>query len=102
MGKKAVVVEDEQDARQYYSSILSSLDLEITEAGDEGIRKIREEKPDLVLLDLMMPGKGGFAVFNEIADDPELSRIPVVVISGASSVTGVDMKHYVYNRAVPR
>jgi CheY-like chemotaxis protein len=100
MGKKVIIIDDDADARLFYSSILIDLELDIKEAkdGEEGIQKIKSEKPDLILLDLMMPKKGGLAVFNEIMDNPESKNIPVIIISGATSVTGVDMKHYVYNR----
>jgi len=100
MGKKVMIIDDDADARLYYNSILSDLNLNIEEAkdGEEGIQKIKSKKPDLILLDLMMPKKGGLAVFNEVMDNPESKNIPVIIISGATSVTGVDMKHYVYNR----
>jgi CheY-like chemotaxis protein len=100
MQKKIVIIDDDSDMRLYYITVLGDLNLKITEAenGEEGIKKINEEKPDLVLLDLLMPKNGGLSVFNKIMDDPELNNIPVVIISAATSVTGVDMKYYVFNR----
>ena len=100
MKKKLVIIDDDADMRLYYITVLGDLNLKIIEAesGEEGIKKVSEEKPDLVLLDLLMPQEGGLAVFNKIKDDPELNNTPVIIISAATSVTGVDMKYYVYNR----
>jgi len=100
MTKKVLIIDDDPDARMYYSTILEDLDLHFVEAedGEEGMIKVKEERPDLVLLDLMMPKKGGLRVFNEIKEDPILQNIPVIMVSGATSVTGVDMKKYVYER----
>ena len=98
--KKIVIIDDDPDIRLYYITVLGDLNLKIIEAenGKEGIKKVSEEQPDLVLLDLLMPQEGGLAVFNKIMDDPKLYNTPVIIISAANSVTGVDMKYYVYNR----
>ncbi len=100
MAKKIMIVDDDPDARFYYTSILEDLNVEFFEAedGEAGMQKIRQIKPDLVLLDLMMPRKGGLKVFNELKEDRFLQNIPVIMISGASKATGVDMKQYVYDR----
>jgi CheY-like chemotaxis protein len=52
---------------------------------------MREKRPDLVLLDVMMPKKSGIAVFNKMRQDPELEKVPVVIVTGASAATGVEM-----------
>ena len=56
---------------------------EIVEAidGEEGLKKIKETKPDLVLLDLILPGIDGFDVLSKIKDDPALASIPVIILS---------------------
>ena len=59
---------------------------------------MRNEKPDLVLLDLMMPKKSGIAMFQELRKDPNMSDIPVVVCTGVSEVTGVDFKNFMYKQ----
>ena len=53
--------------------------------------------PDLILLDLMMPKKSGIKFLNEIKLNEAFRDIPIIVESGASKVTGVDMKHYLEN-----
>jgi len=100
MGKKVLTIDDDPDARIYYKTILEELDLTVVEAGDgeAGLVKLATEKPDIVLLDLMMPKKGGLKVFNEIKENPAYQTLPIVIISGATKETGFDMKDYVYNR----
>jgi len=98
MTKKIVIVDDESDARSYYITILEDLDLEFIEAedGNVGMTAIRSERPDLVLLDLNMPNKGGIMVLHEINDDPELANIPVVIVSGHTLNTTSDLKKFYY------
>lgn len=100
MTKKILIIDDEPDARIYYTTILKDQDITFVEAedGEEGLKRLKEESPDLVLLDLMMPKKGGLRVFNEMKEEPDYQNIPIIIISGATEKTGVDMKHYVYER----
>ena len=49
--------------------------------GEAGLERIREEPPDLVLLDLMMPGVDGWEVYRQLQADPALSQIPVIVVT---------------------
>jgi len=94
--KCVVIVEDDPDARDYLTAILEDNGYEpVTAAdGEEGLQKVRERKPAVILLDLMMPKKSGMKFLNEIKQDEELKSIPIVVESGASAVTGVDMRKY--------
>ena len=82
---KVLIVDDDPDMRLAIASVLSSRDYHITEAGDgeEALRKLREEKPDLILLDLLMPKMDGFAVLRILRDSPqkEYPDVPVLVIS---------------------
>jgi CheY-like chemotaxis protein len=60
--------------------------------GDEAISALRRDRPDLVLLDIMMPGKSGIFVFKDIKNNPSLKTIPVIIITGASEGTGVNVE----------
>jgi CheY-like chemotaxis protein len=53
--------------------------------GDEAIEQVERLRPDLVLLDVMMPGTGGLAVIEHVRNDPELATTPVVVVSAFAS-----------------
>lgn len=82
--QSVAIIEDEPDARVLLRRILQHRrKYNIYEAADgtSGIDLIRQEKPDLILLDLMMPGIDGFTVLDIIKADPELRDIPVIVIT---------------------
>lgn len=88
------IIEDEPDARILLRRILQyTRKYNIFEAadGDSGIKLIRAEKPDLVLLDLMMPGIDGFTILDMMKADVELRDIPVIVIT-AKDLTSKDYK----------
>jgi CheY-like chemotaxis protein len=82
---KVLIVDDDPDMRLAIASVLSSRSYQIVEAGDgeEALRKLREEKPHIMLLDLLMPRMDGFAVIKEIKNNPDKGypHIPILVIS---------------------
>lgn len=92
MAKKILIVEDEEILSSLLSKRLEreGYEVAIAEDGDAGIRKMKEEKPDLVLLDIVMPKKDGFAVMEEMQQDQELSGIPVVIISNSGQPVELD------------
>ena len=89
------IIEDEPDARVLLRRILqyNRRKYKIHEAadGDSGIKLIRTEKPDLVLLDLMMPGVDGFKILDIMKADAELRDIPVIVVT-AKDLTATERK----------
>ncbi|MBP9752031.1 MAG: response regulator [Candidatus Moranbacteria bacterium] len=80
---KVCIIDDADDIREIYSVKFLTEDYDVVSAkdGEEGLRLIREEKPDVILLDLQMPVKDGFAVLKELRDDAELKHIPVLILS---------------------
>ena len=78
-----LVVDDEDMIRSLLRLTLVRAGYEVTEAetGEEAISIVREQKPDLVLLDVMMPGMDGFAVCEQIRQDPALGDIPIIMLS---------------------
>lgn len=80
---KILIVEDDKFLRDLLERKLIKEGYEISVAvdGEEALRKVKEEKPDLVLLDLILPGVGGFDVLVQIKKDAELSEIPVIILS---------------------
>jgi CheY-like chemotaxis protein len=87
MSKKILEIDDEVDTLTFYSEVLEDYNFTITTAknGLEGLKKAREERPDLILLDIMMPKKGGMKTYKELKDDPDLRNIPVIIITGISN-----------------
>ena len=82
--KKVLVAEDDPSFSQILSSRLTRAGIEVVKAkdGEEALRVIRETKPDLILLDLILPGKyDGFEVLQKIQEDPTLDNRPIVIIS---------------------
>jgi CheY-like chemotaxis protein len=96
MPKRILIVDDEPDAISYISSVLEDNGYEYLSAenGEEGLELARKEKPDMILLDLIMPEKSGMLMFQELKKDPGLGKIPVVVVSGASDALGVDLRNF--------
>ena len=81
--KRVVCIEDEPEMIDLVRLILGRKGFEVIGAngGIEGLETVRREKPDLILLDLMMPDMDGWEVYQQIKADPELKDIPVVVVT---------------------
>jgi CheY-like chemotaxis protein len=87
-GSKATVliIEDEADIRTFASRVLELEGYRVLQAmnGDEGLRLVRQGGIGLVLLDLRLPERDGWAVLNQMKGDPELSSIPVLVFTASA------------------
>jgi CheY-like chemotaxis protein/anti-sigma regulatory factor (Ser/Thr protein kinase) len=83
-GKAAIVIDDDEMARYLAVHALVSLGFRVTEAADgkAGLDSVREQQPDLIVLDLRMPGLDGFDALDELKNAPETAAIPVVVQTG--------------------
>jgi len=83
MAKTISIVEDDKFLRELIAQKLTKEGYEILTAidGEEGITQIKEKKPDLVLLDLILPGIDGFEVLSRMKADSDLAKIPVVILS---------------------
>ncbi len=97
-GRRILVVDDEEDVRVFLTTVLEDAGAETLEAtdGDEAIALMVKEKPDLVTLDLSMPGKDGVETFAEMRRHPEVKEIPVCVVTGHP-----EFRKVIYDRAVP-
>ncbi len=83
MAKKILIVEDDKFLRELIFEKLDSEGYEISKAadGEEGVKKAGEEKPDLILLDLILPGMDGFEVLSKIRENKELAQMPIIILS---------------------
>jgi DNA-binding response OmpR family regulator len=84
MAKRILIVEDEEAVRELEKFILEQHGYEVMEARDglEGLTKAEFRKPDLILLDLMMPDVSGGRMFDEMREHPVTAGIPIVVVTG--------------------
>jgi DNA-binding response OmpR family regulator len=92
-GKQIIfLVEDDQFLSDMYRTKfeLSGYEVPHAEDGDSALRMIRETKPNLILLDIVIPKKSGFDVLKEIKSDPETKSIPVVLLTNLSQKDDVD------------
>ncbi len=84
--KKIIIIEDEPDTVEMFAEMmrLSGYHVLKSYGGAPAISLIAEEKPDAVVLDMMMPGLSGMDVLSQMRSNPELSHIPVIVVSAMS------------------
>jgi len=83
---KILLVDDDWDFVEATKMLLESkYQVVVAYKGDEGLKKAREEKPDLIILDIIMPTKDGFMVCEELKKDRQLSKIPVMLLTSLAS-----------------
>jgi len=87
--RKILVVDDSATERHIMDGILSSNGFEVAfaEDGEKGVAQAKEIKPDLIIMDVVMPGMNGFQATRAITSDPETQHIPVIICSTKSQVT---------------
>jgi twitching motility two-component system response regulator PilH len=87
--QRILIVDDSPTERYYLSDILAKKGYTVTvaESGEEALVKIRADKPELILMDVVMPGANGFQVTRSIARDPELKDVPIIICSSKSQET---------------
>lgn len=88
MSKQVLVVDDDQNTVKYLSVLLSEHGYEAVSAcdGNEGLEKVEQTKPDLIVLDVMMPKKSGFVLFRQLKKDGRFKDIPVIMLTGVSGI----------------
>lgn len=91
--KKILLVEDDQ----FLSALLNNrlqkegFDVRLAGTGEDALSVLKTWKPDLILLDLILPGRSGFEVMEEIRDDPQLARkAPVIILSNLGQAADID------------
>src|SRR4030042_2103404 len=86
MVKKVLLVDDDRDFVEATRALLEEkYEVEVAYDGDQGITKARERKPDLIILDVIMPTEDGFAAADEIAADADLKSIPLMLLTSFGS-----------------
>ncbi len=89
MGKRVLIVDDDPDIITFVVTVLEEYGYTplIAKNGETGLAKTKDEKPDLVIMDILMPKQSGIKMYRELRGDESLKRIPVIVLSGIARRT---------------
>ena len=95
MSKKILVVEDQEDNRRILRDLLNSAGYQIVEAapGPEGVSMASSVRPDLILMDIQLPGIDGYEATRQIKAKPDLREIPVIAVT-SYALSGDDAKAF--------
>ena len=95
MRKRILVIEDQEDNRQIVSDLMAASGYELIEAttGEEGIAAAARERPDLILMDIQLPGIDGYEVTRRIKANPQLKSIPIIAVT-SYALSGDDKKAF--------
>lgn len=87
--QKILVVDDSPTERYFLTDVLvkNGFSVSTAENGEEALSKIKADKPQLILMDVVMPGQNGFQITRAIAKDPETQDIPVIICSSKNQET---------------
>lgn len=106
MSKKVLIIDDEPDVITFLGTLLRKNGYDVCDACDgvEGMKKVIEEAPDLVCLDLLMPEMTGIKMYREMRRDERLRDVPVIMVTGIEAVDPWDFKgfkKFIHERSIP-
>lgn len=90
--KTILVVDDESDTLEFVETIISEMSgfsVITAQDGESGLEQAEAEQPDLVILDVLMPKRTGFEVFNALRSNPQTAHIPAIMLTGVSEKMGM-------------
>ena len=89
MSKKVLIVDDDPDVRLFNATVVEESGFTPIEAanGEEGLKLVKKDRPDLVILDVLMPKQSGIRLYRELKTDKSLIGIPVIMLSGVAKRT---------------
>ncbi|MCG8616328.1 MAG: response regulator [Desulfobacterales bacterium] len=92
--KTVLIIEDEMEMRFYLMTVVKSLGFEpvMTQDGSQGLAALKKMSPDLIVLDIMMPEKGGALVYKELTASDRYRQIPLMIFSGVDRAA---FEHYI-------
>ena len=101
---RVLIVDDEPDMVMFLATLLEDAGYETISAadGDEGLEKVKSDRPDVISLDLLMPNKTGIKMFRELRTSDDWKNIPVVMVTGfgAGDVPQMDFKKWIQERSL--
>ncbi len=91
VNKKILIIEDEETLQKALAQYLQEENFDVLSAmdGEKGIEMVKAEKPDLVLLDIILPKKDGFQVLEEIKQNETTKKIPVILLTNLESIDDI-------------
>ena len=95
MSKRLLVIEDQEDNRRIVRDLVTASGYELLEAatGEDGVAMASRERPDLILMDIQLPGIDGYEVSRRIKADPLLKHIPIIAVT-SYALSGDDQKAF--------
>jgi two-component system, cell cycle response regulator DivK len=95
MNKRILVIEDQEDNRQIVRDLVTASGYDLIEAttGEEGLAAAARERPDLILMDIQLPGIDGYEVTRRIKANPQLKKIPIIAVT-SYALSGDDKKAF--------
>jgi two-component system, cell cycle response regulator DivK len=95
MSKRVLVIEDHEENRRIVRLLLGSVGIEMIEAetGEDGVTAAEKERPDVILMDIQLPGLDGYEATRRIKANPELRHIPIIVVT-SYALSGDDVKAF--------
>jgi len=95
VNKRVLVIEDHEENRRILRYLLASAGIEMLEAvtGEAGVAAAERERPDLILMDIQLPGLDGYEATRRIKANPELRHIPIIVVT-SYALSGDDVKAF--------
>ncbi len=94
--KRILIVDDDPQVCSVLEALFEATEYQIMEAGDgeEGLKKIKQTRPDIIILDGMMPKKSGFQLAYELKNHAEYESIPIIMLTGVDKVSGKSEKYW--------
>ena len=95
MNKRVLVIEDHEDNRRIVRDLVTASGYDLIEAttGEQGIELAAQAKPDIILMDIQLPGLDGYEVTRRIKGDPALKHIPIIAVT-SYALSGDDQKAF--------
>ncbi len=95
MSKQVLIIEDQEDNRRIMTDMLNAAGFEVIEAvnGEDGVSMAQSHVPDLILMDIQLPGLDGYEATRRIKAQPDLSAIPIIVVT-SYALSGDDKKAF--------
>jgi CheY-like chemotaxis protein len=103
--ERILIIDDQPEAIRLLTQLLNDhgeFKIFSAQSGDEGISLVARRRPDLIILDLRMPGKDGFAVLDELRGNPETAKIPVLVVTGDLDLNSTEQEQLLNIKVLPK